>query len=94
MIYRGKFKIPAEFWKVAVIIKDDGEMSATAYLQTQKNMIEDLEFAYGEYKTYQVPVAHIEEITDLDFSKLSQCDPIANIESAGMVVEAPEHIRL
>ena len=69
-------------------------MSATAYLQTQKNMIEDLEFAYGEYKTYQVPVAHIEEITGLDFGKLSQCDPIANIESAGMVVEAPEHIKL
>ena len=94
MIYRGRFKIPAEFWKVAVIIRNDGEMSATAYLQTQKNMIEDLEFAYGEYKTYQVPVAHIEEITGLDFGKLSQCDPIANIESAGMVVEAPEHIKL
>ena len=94
MIYRGKFKIPAEFWKVAVMIKDDGKMSATAYLQTQKNMIENLEFAYGEYKTYQVPVARIEEITGLDFGELSQCDPIANIESSGMVIGAPEHIKL
>ena len=94
MIYRGKFKIPAEFWKVAVMIKDDGKMSATAYLQTQKNMIENLEFAYGEYKTYQVPVARIEEITGLDFGELSQYDPIANIESAGMVIGAPEHIKL
>ena len=94
MLYRGKFKIPAEFWKVAVMIKDDGKMSATAYLQTQKNMIENLEFAYGEYKTYQVPVARIEEITGLDFGELSKCDPIANIESAGMVIESPEHIKI
>ena len=94
MIYRGKFKIPAEFWKIAVMIKDDGKMSATAYLQTQKNMIENLEFAYGEYKTYQVPVSRIEEITGLDFGNLSKCDPIANIESAGMVIGAPEHIKL
>lgn len=94
MIYRGKFKIPAEFWKVVVMIKDDGKMSATAYLQTQKNMMVNLEFAYGEYKTYQVPVARIEEITGLGFGDLSQCDPIANIESAGMVIKAPEHIKL
>lgn len=94
MVYRGKFKIPAEFWKVAVMIKDNGKMSATAYLQTQKNMIENLEFAYGKYKTYQIPIARIEEITCLDFGELSQWDPIEKIESAGMVIEAPEHIKL
>lgn len=94
MMYRRKFKIPAEFWKVVVMVKDDGNMSATAYLQTQKNMIENLEFAYGEYKTYQVPIARIEEITGLDFGDLSKCDPIANIEAAGLMIESPEHIRL
>ena len=57
-------------------------------------MIVNLEFAYGEYKTYQVPVARIEKITGLDFGDLSQCDPIANIESAGMVIKALEHIKL
>jgi len=94
MVYRGKFKIPAEFWKVVVMIKDNGKMSATAYLQTQKNMVENLEFAYGEYKTYQVPVARIEEITGLDFGELSKYDPIAKIESAGMVIATPENIKL
>lgn len=94
MIYRGKFKIPAEFWKIAVMVKDDGKMSATAYLQTQKNMIENLEFAYGEYKTYQVPITSIEEITGLDFGPLSEFNPVARIESAGMVIEGPEHIKL
>lgn len=94
MVYRGKFKIPAEFWKVAVMVKDNGELSATAYLQTQKNMIENLEFAYGEYKTYQIPVARVEEITGLDFGTLSKHDPIASIEAAGLVINAPEHIKL
>lgn len=94
MLYRGKFKIPAEFWKVVVMVKDNGKMSATAYLQTQKNMIENLEFAYGEYKTYQIPISRIEEITGLDFGELSQWDPIANIESVGMVVDTPAHIKL
>lgn len=38
------------------MVKTDGTLSATGYLQTQKNMIDNLEFAYGEYKTYQVDV--------------------------------------
>ena len=76
------------------MVKDNGKMSATAYLQTQKNMIENLEFAYGEYKTYQIPISRIEEITGLDFGELSQWDPIANIESVGMVVDTPAHIKL
>lgn len=94
MIYRKKFKIPAEFWKVVVMVKDDGNISATAYLQTQKNMIDNLEFAYGEYETYQVSIAKIEEITGLDFGKLTKYDPIANIESAGLLIEDEKNIRL
>lgn len=82
MIYRGEFRIPAEYWKVAVIIKDDGNLSATAYLQTQKNLLEDLEFSYGAYRTYQVPVRTIEALTQLDFGKLRDFDPIGAIEGA------------
>ena len=94
MVYRKKFKIPAEFWKVVVMVKDDGNMSATAYLQTQKNMIDNLEFAYGEYETYQVSIAKIEEITGLDFGNLTKYDPIANIESAGLLIDDEKNIRL
>jgi endonuclease G len=82
MIYRGVYQLPAEFWKVVVMRKPDGQLSATAYLQTQKNLIEDLEFAYGAYKTYQVPVSRIESITGLDFGTLRDHDPIADTESA------------
>lgn len=93
MIYRQKYQIPAEFWKVVVMLKEDGNISATAYLQTQKNMIENLEFAYGEYKTYQVPVRNIEKLTGLDFGNLSNFDPMANIEATGIVITGPESIK-
>ncbi len=99
MRYRQHFKIPAEFWKVVVMVKDDGALSATAYLQTQKNLIQDLEFAYGAYKTYQVPLALVEDLTGLDFGELSTNDPLAapDVEEAvsgGRVIEEAEDIRL
>jgi endonuclease G, mitochondrial len=82
MNYRGEFRIPGEYWKVAVIVKDDGNLSATAYLQTQKNLLEDLEFSYGAYRTYQVPIITIEALAGLDFGKLREYDPIGRIEGA------------
>ena len=95
VVYRGEFQIPAEFWKVVVTLKDDDEVSATAYLQTQKNLIGDLEFAYGKYKTYQVPVFKIEHLTGLNFGNLQKHDPIADIEAAaGRIIERAEDIRL
>ncbi|MGF9940271.1 DNA/RNA non-specific endonuclease [Bacillus anthracis] len=94
MIYRG-VQIPVEFWKVAVIVKEDGNLSATAYLQSQKNLITNLEFAYGEYKTYQVKVSDIEKLTGLDFGELRNHDPIAHLEAKiGHIIENPEDIQL
>jgi endonuclease G len=98
--YRGIYRIPAEYWKVVVMVKEDGKLSASAYLQTQKNLIADLEFAYGAYKTYQVPVALIEELTGLDFGALRQHDPLASSQaeeeatSTGLLIEEPEDIKL
>ena len=94
MLYRG-VQIPAEFWKVAVIVKKDGKLSATAYLQSQKNLLDDLEFAYGKYKTYQVPVSKIEALTGLDFGNLRNHDPIGQIESTiGREIETFDDIKL
>jgi len=76
-VYLDKFAIPAEFWKVVTIVKTDGKLSATAYLQSQRDLISGLrEFVYGEYKTYQVPVAEIDALTGLDFGKLPEHDPL------------------
>lgn len=96
VIYRETFQIPAEFWKVVCIIKQNGDLSATAYLQTQKNLIIDLEFAFGAYRTYQVSVGRIERLTELDFGDLRHHDPIAGHEStaAGRVILAPDDLIL
>ncbi len=94
MIYRQKYKIPEDFWKVVVMVKTDGKLSATAYLQTQENMLDNLEFVYGEYKTYQVPVKKIEELTGLSFGNLSDYDPIANLEFSALVISDESSIRL
>jgi endonuclease G, mitochondrial len=79
LIYRGKYLIPSEFWKVVTIVKndDDHSISSTAYLQTQKQLIEDLKFVFGEYKTYQVQVTKIESLTGLDFGNLRNFDPLS-----------------
>ncbi|MBP6787802.1 MAG: DNA/RNA non-specific endonuclease [Candidatus Promineofilum sp.] len=96
MTYRGAYRLPAEFWKVVVMTKPDRSLSATAYLQTQKNLLEDLEFAYGPYRTYQVAVTRIEAITGLDFGRLRDFDPLADTESAGpaRVIGGAEDVRL
>jgi endonuclease G len=82
LIYRGKYLIPSEFWKVVTIVKndDDHSISSTAYLQTQKQLIEDLKFVFGEYKTYQVQITKIESLTGLDLGNLRNFDPLSKIK--------------
>lgn len=78
--YRG-FQIPEEFWKV-VVIKNvfTNCLSATGYILSQADYLGDLEFVYGEFKTYQVPIIQIEEKTKLMFG-LSSFDPLHKTEA-------------
>ncbi|MCI0347152.1 MAG: DNA/RNA non-specific endonuclease, partial [Chloroflexi bacterium] len=69
------FRLPLEFWKVVVMVKDDGELSATAYVLSQADMVTGLEFAFGEFRTYQIPVTDVERWTHLDFGTLRDFDP-------------------
>lgn len=77
--YRG-IQIPIEYWKVAVIAKQNGALSATAYVVSQEDQIGDLpeeDFVYGRYRTFQVPVKRIEKLTGISFGKLAKFDPLA-----------------
>lgn len=77
-------RIPREFWKV-VVIRTPTRPSATAYLVSQAKELQDLEFAFGRYKTYQVAVKEVERLTGLDFGELSRFDGFSNagpLESA------------
>lgn len=79
MVYRG-VKIPKEYWKVVAFLTED-RPSATAYLISQGKLIEDLEFVFGRYKTYQVAVAEVQELAALDFGDLSRFDGFSNAEA-------------
>jgi endonuclease G len=71
-------QLPKEFWKVAVIRRaDTGRLSATAYLLSQADMISGFEFTFGAFKTYQVKVSRVAELTGLDFGPLAAADPLA-----------------
>jgi endonuclease G, mitochondrial len=80
--YRG-VQLPRQFWKVVVMVKRNGNLSATAYLLSQKDLIAGIrapipeEFSYAEYRTYQVPVTQIQELTALLFGALPSFDPLA-----------------
>jgi endonuclease G len=73
-------QLPRQFWKVVTMVKTDGSLSATAYLLSQKHLIEGLvpreAFAYGAYKTYQVPVTKVEKLSGLSIG-LAHADPLS-----------------
>ena len=80
--YRG-VQLPRQFWKVVTMVKSDGQLSATAYLLSQSDLISGLRtrepFSYGAYRTYQVPVRKIEELTSLSFGPVTDADPLVRV---------------
>ncbi len=71
-------KLPKQFWKVAVMVKQDNKLSATGYIVSQKDLIANLEadFVFGKYKTFQVSIETIEQLTGLDFGSVKTVQPI------------------
>jgi endonuclease G, mitochondrial len=95
-------QLPRQFWKVVVMVKGGGELSATGYLLSQEELIRGLEFlseefSYGAYSTFQVPIRAIEELTGLSFGSLVEVDPLAQLESRERVareITRPEMLLL
>jgi endonuclease G len=94
-------QLPRQFWKVVVMVKGAGSLSATGYLLSQEELIQGLElvpeeFSYDAYETFQVPILRIEELTRLSFGALSDVDPLGRVEAAipAMLVARPEHLVL
>jgi endonuclease G len=87
--------IPQSFWKVAVMVDaDTGRLSATAYLLSQADLITGVEFVFGQFKTYQLPVADVERLTGLDFGKLRRADPLRARGAGARELRRPEDITL
>lgn len=82
--YRG-IQVPLRFWKVAAFLQD-GALAAAAYVLDQSpDLSRDAERALagatagappplGPFRTYQVPVSDIAEITELEFGPLPDVD--------------------
>lgn len=83
--------VPAQFFKIVAMIKKDGKPSVTGYVLSQKEMISGLEkvqtdFEFSKFKTYQVSLSKIEEMTSLDLSKIKTYDPLKT-EQEGILKE-------
>ena len=67
-VYRREWKLPRAYWKVVAMVHTTRDaLSATAYMVSQEHMIDGLEFAFGSFRTFQVPVHQIEALTGLVF---------------------------
>ena len=98
MEYKGA-RIPAAFWKVVAIIKDDGVPSATAYKVSQERELTDLEFVFSGFKTFQISIQQVIDESGLDFNALVPFDGFSQHESATnsrleIKLETPGDIRI
>ena len=70
------FAIPRRYWKVAVLVRLDGQLASLGFLVSQEALIRPIveEAAADVARTFQVPVQDIEQWTGLRFGKLRQVD--------------------
>jgi endonuclease G, mitochondrial len=98
-VYRG-VQLPRQFWKVVAMVRQDGALSVTGYLLSQAALLDDLpgkeEFSYGAYRTFQVPVRRIAELTGLLLDPHIAADPLERLEATPLPREllGPEHLLL
>ena len=71
-------RIPLEFWKVCALIREDGTLSATAFILTQDDITELPGFEkFLDVKEVQTTIANVEKRTGLQFPVLRDHDHIA-----------------
>ena len=85
--YRGA-QVPLAFWKVMVFSPPEGDLSASAFLISQRELVEaELQEAAFVPETFQVPVRSISELTTLDFSHLHQWDALERLAPDELVLD-------
>lgn len=91
-----KVLIPTAYWKLAAMVHAQTDaLSATAYLVSQSDLLTHVEFAYGQFKTYQIPVTRLETISRLDFGTLRDHDPYVPDEGVAIrELVGPEDLHL
>ena len=77
-------QLPLDYWKVVALVTEDGELSTSGYLLSQSGHVDAMleEFVFGPYKDFQISIADIEELTELDFRGLADSDSFAGSAEA------------
>jgi endonuclease G len=71
-------RIPLEFWKVCALIRDDGTLSATAFILSQDDITSLPGFeAFLDVTEVQTTIKHVEQRTGLKFPVLRDHDHLA-----------------
>lgn len=87
--YQNKFmdapvRIPLEFWKVCALVRDDGSLSATAFILSQDDITALPGFeAFLDVAEVQTTIANVEKRTGLRFPVLRDNDHLAGGGAAG-----------
>jgi len=77
-------QIPSQFWKVIAFVNDRTcRLSVAAYLVSQELQIEglrELQFVFGQYRDWQVPLRRVAKLSGLDFLHLLKYDPLSSAD--------------
>ncbi|GIG37590.1 DNA/RNA non-specific endonuclease [Cellulomonas pakistanensis] len=86
--YRGVL-LPRRFWKLAAVVEPDGRLVVTGYVLGQDALLPGVlaAEALGAYRTFQVPVTTVADLTGLDLSAYAPADPLGGVEAAGAARE-------
>jgi endonuclease G, mitochondrial len=88
-VYQNEFmsysvRIPLSFWKVCTIVREDGTLSATAFVLGQQDITELPGFEESlDVGATQVTLAQLEKITKLDFGALKNHDNLVAASGSG-----------
>lgn len=72
--------IPKAFWKIVAFLLPDGRPSATAYRVSQTRELQELEFVFAAYRTFQISIQQVMDATNIDFSELLAFDGFSQHE--------------
>ena len=91
--YRG-ILLPLQFWKMAAVVKSNGKLSVTAYILSHEDFLDDVmnrgligDTGFEDYKTFQIPLRRLQELTNLYLDDLLQYDPL-NAKKRGLVASS------
>ena len=79
-VYRG-VHIPLAFWKIVAFKHRSGQASATAYLISQRDLVDGIVTQAFVPPTYQVSIRRLSEMTELDFTLLAPADPLNEVST-------------